>query len=123
MQDYQLKSKQYMDKTGASKCLGTNDPLSDLVERTDKYLVNMRLLHRINQKQYEKLCVKPDEVELAHLYYLPNAHKPGTPLKPIIYGFKHPTIKISCFLDVLLRPLFDRMAVDTTVLSGSDLIN
>ncbi|CAF1376633.1 unnamed protein product [Adineta steineri] len=83
MQDYQLKSKQYMDKTGASKCLGTNDPLSDLVERTNKYLVNMRLLHRINQKQYEKLCVKPDEVELAHLYYLPKAHKPGTPLKPI----------------------------------------
>ncbi|CAF0717585.1 unnamed protein product [Adineta steineri] len=112
-----------MDKTGASKCLGTNDPLSDLVERTDKYLVNLRLLHRINQKQYEKLCVKTDEIELAHLYYLPNTHKLGTPLKPIIYGFKHPTIKISCFLDVLLRLLFDRMAVDTTVLSSSDLIN
>ncbi|CAF1466080.1 unnamed protein product, partial [Adineta steineri] len=50
MRDYQLRSEQYMDKTGAFKCLGTNDPLPDLVERTNKYLVNMRLLHRINQK-------------------------------------------------------------------------
>ncbi|CAF4590783.1 unnamed protein product [Rotaria socialis] len=28
--------------------------------------------------------IKPNEVELAHLYYLPKAHKPGTPLRPII---------------------------------------
>ncbi|CAF4329276.1 unnamed protein product, partial [Rotaria magnacalcarata] len=66
--------------------------------------------------------IKPNEVELAHLYYLPKAHKPGTPLRPIISGLKHPTVKISKYLDNLLRPLFDQMALNTTVTSGFELI-
>ncbi|CAF5159486.1 unnamed protein product, partial [Rotaria magnacalcarata] len=37
-------------------------------------------------------------------------------------GLKHPTIKISKFLDDLLRPLFDQMALDSTVTSGFELI-
>jgi hypothetical protein len=73
-------------------------------------------------KQYENMSVKPDEVELAHLYYLPKVHKAGTPLRPIISGLKHPTVKISKFLDDLLRPLFDRMAIHSTVDSGYKLV-
>ncbi len=111
-----------MDKTQAYKCLGNEDPLPDLIKRTNKYLLDLRLAKWITQKQYELLSVKPNEVELAHLYYLPKAHKPGTPLRPIISGLKHPTIKISKFLDDLLRPLFDQMALETTVTSGFELV-
>ncbi|CAF1559014.1 unnamed protein product, partial [Rotaria sp. Silwood1] len=111
-----------MAKTEAYKCLGINDPLPDLITRTNKYLLDLRLAKWITQKQYENLCINPCEVELAHLYYLPKAHKPGTPLRPIVSGLKHPTIKISKFLDELLRPLFDKMAVKTTVNSGFELI-
>jgi hypothetical protein len=111
-----------MEKTEAYKCLGSNDPLPDLIERTNKYLVNLRLSHWITQKQYEQLCMNPNEVELAHLYYLPKAHKPNTPVRPIVSGLKHPTVKISKFLDKLLRPLFDQMAADTTTTSGSEVI-
>ncbi|CAF1535654.1 unnamed protein product, partial [Rotaria sordida] len=111
-----------MEKTKAYKCLGTEDPLPDLIHRTNKYLLDLRLTKWITQKQYEKLCINPNEVELAHLYYLPKAHKPGTPLRPIISGLKHPTIKISKFLDELLRPLFDKMASETTVTSGFELV-
>ncbi|CAF5008854.1 unnamed protein product, partial [Rotaria sp. Silwood1] len=68
------------------------------------------------------LSIKSNEVELAHLYYLPKAHKLDTPLRPIISGLKHPTIKISKFLDELLRPLFDKMASNTTVTSGTEVI-
>ncbi|CAF4174744.1 unnamed protein product, partial [Rotaria sordida] len=50
------------------------------------------------------------------------AHKPGTPLRPIISGLEHPTIKISKFLDELLRPLFDKMASNTIVTSGFQLV-
>ncbi|CAF1548806.1 unnamed protein product [Rotaria sordida] len=71
---------EYMDKTQAYQCLGTNDPLPDL------------------------------------------AHKPGTPLHPIVSGFKHPTIKISKFLDELLQPLFDKMATKTVINSGFELV-
>ncbi|CAF3295340.1 unnamed protein product, partial [Rotaria sp. Silwood2] len=104
VEDYRKKSADYMEKTQAYKCLGSEDPLPDLIQRTNKYLI------------------KPNEVELAYLYYLPKVHKPGTPLRPIISGLKHPTIKISKFLDDLLRPLFDRMAQEATVSSGFELV-
>ncbi|CAF1345140.1 unnamed protein product [Rotaria sordida] len=122
LEDYRKKSEEYMEKTEAYKCLGTIDPLPDLIQRTNNYLLNLRLAKWITQKQYEMLCINSNEVELAHLYYLPKAHKPGTPLRPIISGLKHPTIKISKFLDELLRPLFDKMALKTTVTSGFELL-
>ena len=120
--DYEKKSEEYMAKTQAYKCLGTDDPLPDLIQCTNRYLLDLRLAKWITQKQYEKLCINPNEVELAHLYYLPKPHKIGTPLRPIISGLKHPTIKISKFLDDLLRPLFDKMASKTTVTSGFELV-
>jgi hypothetical protein len=122
LQDYQKKSENYMKKTAAYECLNGNNPFQDLIERTNKCLLNLRLAHWITQKQYENLSININESKLAHLYYLPKAHKPGTPLRPIISGLKHPTIKISKFLDGLLRPLFNTMAVNTTVASGSELL-
>ncbi|CAF4020792.1 unnamed protein product [Rotaria sp. Silwood1] len=89
---------------------------------TNKYILNLRLSNWITQKQYEQLSIRPNEMELAHLYYLPKAHKPGTPIRSIVFGFKHLTIKISKFLDELLRPLFDKMASNTTVTSGTEVI-
>ncbi|CAF1613114.1 unnamed protein product [Rotaria magnacalcarata] len=65
------------------------------------HILDHLLAKWITQKQYEQLTVKPNEVELAHFYYLPKAHKAGTPLRPIISGLKHPTVKISKFLDEL----------------------
>jgi hypothetical protein len=111
-----------VNKTKAYQCIGTSDPLLDLLIRTNKYLLDLRLAKWIIQKHYEQLCIKVDEVELFHLYYLPKAHKPGTPLRPIISGLKHPTIKISKFLDDILRPLFDQMVSNTTVTSGFELV-
>ncbi|CAF1139089.1 unnamed protein product [Rotaria sp. Silwood1] len=81
-----------------------------------------RLVKWITRKQYEQLSIKSNEMELAHLYYLAKAHKPVTPLCPIISGQKHPTIKVSKFLDELLRPLFNKMASNTTVTSGTEVI-
>ena len=122
IEHYEKESNNYMDRTNAYQCLNTEDPLPDLIIRTNKYLLELRLAKWITQKQHEQLCIKQDEVELAHLYYLPKAHKPRTPLRPIVSGLKHPTIKISKFLDDLLRPLFNQMAFKTTVNSGFELI-
>ena len=121
-QDYELKSKDYMNKTKAYQCLDNDDPLLNLINRTNKYLLDLRLSHWIKQKQYELLSIKPEEAELSHLYYLPKAHKMNTPLRPIVAGLKHPTVKISKFLDGLLRPCFNKMARETTVTSGFELI-
>ncbi len=43
-------------------------------------------------------------------------------LRPIISGLRHPTIKISKFLDNLLRPLFNDVAKETTIDSGFELV-
>ena len=120
--DYRQKSQEYMKKTQAYQCLANIDPLPNLIQRTNKYLLDLRLAKWITQKQYELLSVNPNEAELAHLYYLPKAHKTGTPLRPIVSGLRHPTIKISKFLDNLLRSLFDQMAKPTTIESGFELI-
>ncbi|CAF3714385.1 unnamed protein product, partial [Rotaria sordida] len=122
IEDYSKKSKEYIEKTQAYKYLGNEDRLPDLIQRTNKYLLDLRLTKWITQKQYELLSIKPNEVELAHLYYSPKAHKSGTPQRPIISGLKHSTIKISKFLDDLLRPLFDKMTQETTVTSGFELV-
>ncbi|CAF4252971.1 unnamed protein product, partial [Rotaria magnacalcarata] len=100
LEHYQEKSNEYMDKTEAYECLGVNDSLPNLIERTNKYL----------------------EVRLARLYYLPKTHKPGAPPRPIVSGLKHPTIKISKYLDELLAPLFDKMALNTTLSFGFGVI-
>ncbi|CAF1001367.1 unnamed protein product [Rotaria sordida] len=86
------------------ECLHQNGPLPKLIERTNKYLLNLRLTNWITQKQYEQYSMKPNEVELTHLY------KSGTPLRSIVSGLKHPTMKISKSLDKLFQPLFDKMA-------------
>ena len=122
VEDYEKKSKEYMEKTQAYQCLGDHDPLPDLIQRTNRYLFELRLAKWITQKHYELLCIKPEETELAHLYYLPKAHKAGTPLRPIISSLRHPTTKISKFVDDLLRPLFNEMAKESTVESGFELL-
>ncbi|CAF4153085.1 unnamed protein product, partial [Adineta steineri] len=122
LEHYQQRSDEYMDRTQAYQCLGITDPLPDLIQRTNKHLLDLRLAKSLTQKQYEQLCVPTDEAELAHLYYLPKAHKPTTPLRPIISGLKHPTLKISKFLDKILRPLFDKMAATRTVSNGFELL-
>lgn len=122
VEDYEKKSKEYMQKTQAYECLGDHDPLPELIERTNRYLFELRIAKWITQKHYELLCVKPEETELAHLYYLPKAHKVGTPLRPIISSLKHPTAKISKFLDDLLRPLFNRMTKQTSIESGFEVL-
>ncbi|CAF3024274.1 unnamed protein product [Rotaria sp. Silwood2] len=111
-----------MIKTKAYQDLGTVNPLEPLVERTNNFLYGLWYNKHITQKQYEKLKVNKEEAELAHLYFLPKAHKPGTPLRPIMSGLKSPTIEISRWLDSLLRPLFDRLAMNTTVKNGLQLI-
>jgi hypothetical protein len=122
MDDYKMKAQMYMTKTKAYQDLGMTNPLESLVERTNNFLLGLSVNKHINQKQYEKLKVNKEEAELAHLYFLPKPHKPGTPLRPIMSGLKSPTIAISRWLDGLLRPLFDRLACERTIPNGTQLI-
>ena len=120
--DYRIKARAYMEKTQAYEWLNTTNPLESLVERTNDFLRSLWINKHLSQKQYERLKVKKEEAELAHLYFLPKAHKPLTPLRPIMSGLKSPTIAISKWLDGLLRPLFNRLAHATSIENGVQLI-
>jgi hypothetical protein len=122
LSDYTDKARQYMCKTNAYESLDDKNPLTDLVDRTNSMLLSLLKGKHINQHLYKKFYVDINEAELAHLYFLPKAHKPGTPLRPIVAGMKSPTIEISRWLDSILRPLFDQMALDTSILNGVQLI-
>lgn len=120
--DYQKKARAYMEKTKAYLPLGNSNPLESLIERTNSFLYGLWVHKHISQRQYEKWRVDKNEAELAHLYFLPKAHKPATPLRPIMAGMRSPTIAISKWLDRQLRPLFDRLAAETTVANGTQLL-
>lgn len=121
--DYEMKVEEYMAKTDAYESLGDKNPLKDLIFQTNSMLKGLLNGKHINSQLYKKLQVDADKAELAHLYFLPKAHKPGTPLRPIVAGLKSPTSKISKWLDSILRPFFDRMAADTSILNGVQLIS
>ena len=42
LDDYQVKSIEYMNRTQAYQCLGTEDPLPNLIVRNNKYLLDLR---------------------------------------------------------------------------------
>ncbi|CAF3177645.1 unnamed protein product [Rotaria socialis] len=111
-----------MNQTQAHQDLGTNNPLKSLVNKTNDFLYGLWRNKHITQKQYERLKVVKEQTEIAHMYFLPKAHKPKTPLGPIMAGLKSPTIDIFKWLDGLLRPLFTRLANETTILNGSQLV-
>ncbi|CAF3386837.1 unnamed protein product [Rotaria socialis] len=122
LDDYKEKARAYMNQTQAYQDLGTSNPLESLVNKTNDFLYGLWRNKHITQKQYERLKVEKEQTEIAHLYFLPKAHKPKTPLRPIMAGLKSPTIAISRWLDGLLRPLFNRLANETTILNGSQLV-
>ncbi|CAF1544374.1 unnamed protein product [Adineta ricciae] len=120
--DHILKARAYMTKTDAYQDLEGTNPLDTLVKRTNEFLYALWINKHITQKHYENLKAKRDEAELAHLYFLPKAHKPNTPLRPIVAGMQSPTIRISKWLDDLLRPLFNQLASDIAIENGTQLI-
>lgn len=122
LDDYKEKTRMYMNKTQAYQDLGPTNPLETLVECTNSFLYGLWYNKHLSQIQYERLKVKKGEAELAHLYFLPKAHKANTPLRPIMSGLKSPTIAISKWLDGLLRPLFNRLAYETSILNGVQLL-
>lgn len=122
LDNYRVKAQAYIIQTNAYQDLGKMNPLESLIKRTNDLLFGLWMSRHITQKQYLTLKVKEEEAELAHLYFLPKAHKPKTPLRPIMSGLKSPTIAISKWLDGLLRPLFDRLSYDTTIQNGVQLV-
>ncbi|CAF3127447.1 unnamed protein product [Rotaria socialis] len=111
-----------MNQAQAYRDLGRSNPLESLVNKTNDVLYGFWRNKHITQKQYERLKVVKEQAEIAHLYFLRKAHKPKAPLRSIMAGLKSPTIAISRWLYGLLRPLFNRLANETTILNGSQLV-
>ncbi|XP_021353109.1 uncharacterized protein LOC110450150 [Mizuhopecten yessoensis] len=53
--------------------------------------------------------LRPENPQAGMFYLLPEIHKPGNPGRPIMNSIKHPTEKISQFVDSHLRPFVEHL--------------
>ncbi|CAF1502413.1 unnamed protein product [Adineta steineri] len=121
--DYEQKASNYMIKTCAyEEVIDGKCPLADNLSSVMDLLDKLLKRKAINVKQWSTMIPNRNKVELGHLYFLPKPHKIGTPLRPIISSINGPTNNVSHFLDHLIRPLFDRVAKQTTFINGIDLV-
>ncbi|CAF4079492.1 unnamed protein product [Rotaria sp. Silwood2] len=123
--DYEEKVRQYMQETNAyEEIISGISPLATNLQQVISLLD--RLYHTekplITKKQYENMIRQSNEIELGHLYFLPKPHKIATPLRPIVASIHAPATKISAFLDDLLRPIFYRVANNTSYINGTHVV-
>ncbi|CAF5145296.1 unnamed protein product, partial [Rotaria sp. Silwood1] len=119
--DYERKAIEYREKTGAYQEI-TDNPLKDIFRQVVQLLNQLRSDNKIKVYQQMKMMPIQNKIELSYMYFLPKAHKKGTPLRPIINTIHAATTAISKYLDQSIRPLFDRFARSTTILDGVDLL-
>ncbi|CAF1956582.1 unnamed protein product [Rotaria magnacalcarata] len=123
--DYQSKVHQYMQETEAYEQITSGiSPLASNLEQVISLLNRLYNAQKplITKKQYDAMYPKLDHTELAHLYFLPKPHKIGTPLRPIVASIHAPAMLVSIYLDNRLRPLFNRVARQTTYISSTDVV-
>ncbi|CAF2953462.1 unnamed protein product [Rotaria sp. Silwood2] len=121
--EFASKASEYMIKTNAYREL-TNDhcPLSDTQNVVTSLLKYLLRRGAINEYQHKKMTPKKNDLELAHLYFIPKPHKLDCSLRPITAAIHAPTTMMSKFLNDLLAPVFIRVARKTTFINGFDLI-
>ncbi|CAF5184550.1 unnamed protein product, partial [Rotaria magnacalcarata] len=120
--DYEKKAEAYRQKTGAYIELDSN-LLWSVFDKVILLLNDLRSKKYILPWQLDKMMPKRETVQLAYLYFIPNPHKAGTPLRPIVSSMSMQMTGISKFLDKLIRPIFDKHARSTTIINGVDLIH
>ncbi|CAF1255098.1 unnamed protein product [Rotaria sordida] len=122
--DYHQKALQYMHETNAYREITSGiNPCQNHVQ-TVLALIDPMLKKREINLEIWKQYMRPNvtTTELAHLYFIPKPHKIGTPLRPIVSSIKAAATGVSHFLDILLRPMFNRVAKETIFLNGIDFV-
>ncbi|CAF1506685.1 unnamed protein product [Adineta ricciae] len=122
--EYHRKALEYMTKTNAYKELSNGNNLcADHLHKVLSIIDPLLKTKAINLKWW-KSKMRPDSktIELAHLYFIPKAHKVNTPLRPIVSSIKAAATGVSHFLDQILRPLYDQVAKSSTFINDIDFV-
>ncbi|CAF1448082.1 unnamed protein product, partial [Adineta steineri] len=122
--DYQKKALQYMHETNAYREITSGiNPCDEHLQKVLAVIDPMLKNGEINLKLW-KQSMRPhiNTTELAYLYTIPKPHKIGTPPRPIVSSIKAAATGVSHFLDLLLRPIFDRVAKETTYINGIEFV-
>ncbi|CAF1366556.1 unnamed protein product, partial [Rotaria sordida] len=124
VQDYHEKALQYMQDTNAYREITSGiNPCHDHVQTVLALIDPMLKKREINLELWKQyMRPNPMTTELAHLYFIPKPHKIGTPLRPIVSSIKAAATAVSHFLDLLLRPMFNRVTKETTFINGIDFV-
>ncbi|CAF1548524.1 unnamed protein product, partial [Adineta ricciae] len=117
------KAYEYMDKTTAyEELVDGRSPLSDILQGLHTLLDYVVRTHGLTDKQRKTLLPNLSRLELAHYHGLPETHKNGIPLQPIIASISSPTTLLSKFLNNLLAPIYLQVARETTFINDIDLV-
>ena len=95
-------NKQLNDKRNYK--LIETDPFPQLVTKLNKIVKTFFTDQLIDYTTFKFLSIdKP--IRKPTLYLLPKLHKPDVPGRPIISGYEGPTVRLSEYVDVYLKPL------------------
>ncbi|CAF4535104.1 unnamed protein product [Rotaria sp. Silwood2] len=119
--DFEQKAEAYRTRTNAYIEL-TYNPLREIFLKVVHELNDLRVKKLIRAWQHKRMLPDRRKTKLAHMYFVPKAHKIGIPLRPITSSIHAPTTGISRLLDLLIRPIFDEKVKSTTFIDGVDLI-
>ena len=77
------------------------DPTPDYLEQVNKAIEPLNIDPKV------KGALTPAQPACPNIYFLPKIHKENNPGRPIVSGCACPTVEISKFLDIHLRPLVE----------------
>ncbi|CAF1352411.1 unnamed protein product [Rotaria sordida] len=115
--DFQQKETDYMKRTGAYKLIDKLDGihrtasqtcLADIVEQVEIKLDNLLDSKCIDEVHYMKMNISRLSVRMHYLYFVPEIHKEGIPVRPIMICNDGPTMNIVRYITPILWSIFDR---------------
>ena len=83
-----------------------SDPTPALQRKLNSTLLTLKKTNAIDTQRYYRLRYSVPQPP--KLYSLPNLHKPGFPMRPIISFCGSPTYQLSKYLTTILQPLTDK---------------
>ncbi|CAF3824497.1 unnamed protein product [Rotaria sp. Silwood1] len=103
----QTSSYSFVFKLSRSYPTASQKRLANIVERVETTLNNLFESKSITEAQYMAMKINRSTVRMNYLYFVPDTHKEGIPVQPIMVCNAGPTMGISRYLGRLLELFFN----------------
>jgi hypothetical protein len=112
--DYNTKMKEHLTTSGIYNNI-SNNPIYKVTKEVKKVITDYNLDEMINKRLTPCFLITPI------IYGLPNIHKEGVPLRPIVDTIGSPTYELTKYVENILGPLVEN--TDFYIKDSSDFVN